>query len=143
MMSAPKTTGRCSAGVAKQLSTASIAPALCAKSASAAMSQTSVRGLVGVSTNSSRVLLWTAACQAPKSVWDTKVDDTPKRAKSVPISRIVEPNMDREHRIWSPVLSSAKHIIKIADMPDAVPMAASVPSKAARRCSKLLTVGLP
>ena len=51
--------------------------------------------------------------------------------------------MDREHRIWSPVLSSAKHIIKIADMPDAVPMAASVPSKAARRCSKLLTVGLP
>ena len=46
---------RCSAGEQKQLSTASSAPAPCAMSASARMSQTSVSGLVGVSANSSLV----------------------------------------------------------------------------------------
>ncbi|EWS63787.1 hypothetical protein Y695_02977 [Hydrogenophaga sp. T4] len=35
------------------------------------------------------------------------------------------------------------HIIRIADMPEAVEMQASAPSSAARRCSKLDTVGLP
>ena len=143
MMSAPNSTGRCRAGVAKQLSSASRAPALWAISASAWMSHTSVRGLVGVSANSSRVLLRIAACQAAVSVCDTKVDSTPKRARSVPMSRMVEPNIEREHTMWSPALSRARHIIKMADMPEAVPMAASVPSSAASRCSKLLTVGLP
>ena len=35
------------------------------------------------------------------------------------------------------------HIIKMADMPEAVPIAASVPSRAAKRISMLVTVGLP
>ena len=53
--SAPSASGRCSAGEQKVLSTVSSAPASCAMSASAAMSQTSVSGLVGVSANSSFV----------------------------------------------------------------------------------------
>ncbi len=51
--------------------------------------------------------------------------------------------MDCEHTTWSPALSKPMHIIKMADMPEAVPMQASVPSKAAKRCSMLATVGLP
>ena len=56
MMSAPMSMGRCNTGVAKQLSSASKAPALCAMSANAAMSHTSVSGLVGVSANNNLVL---------------------------------------------------------------------------------------
>ena len=43
----------------------------------------------------------------------------------------------------SPLLSKPMHINKIADMPVDVAMAACEPSMAAKRCSKLLTVGLP
>ena len=64
--------------------------------ASAAMSHTSVSGLVGVSANSRRVSGRMAACQAAGSVCETKLVCTPKRAKSVPNSRMVEPNMERE-----------------------------------------------
>ena len=71
--SAPSVTGRCSAGLQKQLSTASSAPPACAISASAAMSQTSVSGLVGVSANSSRVVGVIAARHAAGSVCDTKL----------------------------------------------------------------------
>ena len=107
------------------------------------MSHTSVSGLVGVSANSSLVLGLTAAAQAAKSVCATKVDSTPNLAKSEPMSLMVEPNMDCEHTTWSPDLSKPMHIIKMADMPEAVEMQASVPSMAARRFSKLATVGLP
>ena len=142
-MSAPMAIGSCRLGVAKQLSTANSAPALCAKSARAWISHTSVSGLVGVSTKSKRVLGRSASRQAPRSVWGTKVDCTPNFARSEPMSLIVEPNMDWEHNTWSPACSRPMHIIKIADMPEAVPMAACAPSSAARRCSKLATVGLP
>ena len=40
------------------------------------------------------------------------------------------------------LLGNAMHISKMADMPLEVPSAVSVPSGAARRCSKLVTVGL-
>ncbi|MDT4864496.1 hypothetical protein FQZ97_992590 [compost metagenome] len=142
-MSAPSFIGNCRAGVAKQLSTHSSAPALCAKSANARMSQTSVSGLVGVSANSSFVVGLIAACHAATSVWETKVDSTPNFARSVPISLMVEPNMECEHNTWSPALSRPMHIMRMADMPEAVEMQASAPSSAASRCSKLATVGLP
>ena len=61
---------------------------------------------------------------------------------SVPISLMVEPNMDCEQITWSPVLSRPMAISSTADMPLAVAMAASAPSIAARRCSKEVTVGL-
>ena len=143
MMSAPSAMGRCKAGVAKQLSTHSSAPAAWAMVASAAMSHTSVSGLVGVSANSSLVLGRMAAFHASKSVCGTKLDCTPNRAKSEPMSLMVEPNIDCEHTTWSPALSRPMHIMRMDDMPEAVAIAASVPSMAARRCSRLLTVGLP
>ena len=62
---------------------------------------------------------------------------------SMPSRRMVEPNIEREHTMWSPALSSPMHSNRMADMPLAVATAASAPSSAARRCSKLLTVGLP
>ena len=98
----------CNAGVQKQLSTASKAPAWWAMSASARMSHTSVSGLVGVSANSKRVLGCTAACQAATSVCDTNVLCTPNLANSEPISLSVEPNTDCEHTTWSPALSRPK-----------------------------------
>ena len=56
MRSAPIDAGCWSAGLQKQLSTASSAPPAWAMSASARMSHTSVSGLLGVSANSSFVL---------------------------------------------------------------------------------------
>ena len=142
MMSAPSKAGRCKAGVAKQLSTANHAPALCAMSARAAISHTSVNGLVGVSANNILVLLLMAACHADKSVCGTTVDSTPKRANSVPINLIVEPNMDCEMTTWSPDFNKLNIMSMMAAMPEDVAMAASVPSIAAKRISKLVTVGL-
>ena len=142
--SAPSASGFCSTGVAKQLSTASSAPASCAIAASATMSHTSVSGLVGVSANSRRVLPGrTAARHSAMSVCDTKLVSTPKRANSLPSSRRVEPNMEREHTTWSPLFSRPKPISRMAAMPLAVAMAASAPSSAARRRSKAVTDGLP
>ena len=66
----------------------------------------------------------------------------PKRAISPPSSRMVEPNMDCEATTWSPALSMVSAISRMADMPVLVATAHSVPSIAARRRSKLVTVGL-
>ena len=141
--SAPSAAGRCSAGVQKQLSTASQAPASRAICASAAMSQTSVSGLLGVSASSSRVVGRSAARHSSASVCDTKLVSTPKRASSPPSSLIVEPKTLREHTTWSPAFSSAIAVSRIAAIPLAVPMQASVPSSAASRRSIVATVGLP
>ncbi len=51
--------------------------------------------------------------------------------------------MDCEMMTWSPALSRLKHMSITAAMPEAVAMQASAPSMAARRISKLVTVGLP
>ncbi len=58
------------------------------------------------------------------------------------MSLMVEPNTLCEQMMWSPAFSSPMHSSRMAAMPLAVPMAASVPSSAASRCSKLATVGL-
>ena len=142
-MSAPSAMGRCNTGVRKLLSTASSAPALWAMLASAAMSHRSVRGLVGVSANSRRVLGRMAACQSLVRVWATKLACTPNRAMMLPSRLMVLPNMDCEQTMWSPALSSPMHSASMADMPLAVATVAGACSSALRRCSKLLTVGLP
>ncbi len=56
---------------------------------------------------------------------------------------MVDPNIDCENTTWSPDLSRLKSMSMIAAMPDAVAMAASLPSIAARRSSRLVTVGFP
>ncbi len=83
-----------------------------------------------------------AASQACTSVCETKVVSTPKRAISLPSSLSVEPNMDCEATMWSPLFSTVSAISRMADMPVLVATAHSVPSMAARRRSKLATVGL-
>ena len=139
--SAPNLIGCCRAGEQKQLSTSSSAPPAWAMSASAAMSQTSVSGLLGVSANSSRVLGRMAARHSPASVCETKVVSMPNLAKSWN-SLIVEPNTPCEHTTWSPALSSDRMVIRMAAMPLAVAMQAPAPSSAARRRSIIVTVGL-
>jgi hypothetical protein len=140
-MSAPNSTGRCSAGEQKQLSTVSRAPALCARSASAWMSHTSVSGLVGVSAKSNFVFGRIARFHSATSVCETKLVSTPNLPNSLPNRFIVEPNTEREQITWSPLFSSPMHSMRIAPMPVDAPIAASVPSIAASRCSKLDTVG--
>jgi hypothetical protein len=109
-------------------------------SASAAMSQTSVSGLLGVSANNSRVLGRTARRHSSMSVCDTKLVSMPNLAKSWN-SLMVEPNTEREHTTWSPPCSVPSISSRIAPMPLAVPMPACAPSKAARRRSIIVTVG--
>ena len=140
--SAPKSIGRCRAGVQKQLSTAKTAPALWAISANARISHTSVNGLVGVSANKSLVLGCIACFQALTSVCDTKLVVTPNLANSEPSNLMVEPNTEREHTTWSPLLSKAMHNNNTAAIPLEVPMQASEPSNAAKRISILAVVGL-
>ena len=140
--SAPYSTGFCSAGEQKQLSTASQAPALFAISDKARMSQTSVSGLVGDSANSSRVFGLMARRHSLTSVCDTKLVSTPNFANSRPSSMIVEPNTLCEQTTWSPDFKSPITSSRIALMPLDVAMQASVPSIAARRRSIIITVGL-
>ena len=90
--SAPSAIGFCRAGEQKQLSTASNAPLPCAISASAAMSQTSVSGLVGDSANSSFVFGLIASRHCATSVCETNVVSTPNFANSPPSNLMVEPN---------------------------------------------------
>ena len=97
---------------------------------------------MGVSANSKRVFGRIAACQAATSVCETKLVSTPRRAISVPSSLMVEPNMDCEQTTWSPALRTVSATSRMADMPVLVATAHSVPSMAARRRSKLVTVGL-
>ncbi len=52
------------------------------------------------------------------------------------------PNTACEHTTWSPADKKAKQVAKIAAMPELVATARSAPSKAAKRCSKVRTVGL-
>ena len=106
------------------------------------MSQTSVSGLVGVSANSSFVVGRIAVRQSARSVCETNVVSTPNLPNSLANRLIVEPNTEREQITWSPIFSSPMPSNRMALMPVAVAMAASVPSIAARRASKLRTVGL-
>ena len=98
-MSAPSASGCCSAGVQKQLSTASSTPLALASSASAAMSTSSVSGLDGVSTNSSLVLGRIACSQPSRSDSSTKVVSIPSFASQVLNNIVVVPKMLREDTI--------------------------------------------
>ena len=55
---------------------------------------------------------------------------------------MVEPNTLSEQTMWSPALSSAMQVARIAAMPEPVPTQAAPPSIAASLSSKQRTVGL-
>jgi len=76
------------------------------------------------------------------SVCETKEVSTPNLPNSLANRLMVEPNTEREHTTWSPALSRPMISSRIALMPVDVAMAASAPSIAASRCSRLRTVGL-
>ncbi|MDT4780220.1 hypothetical protein FQZ97_124410 [compost metagenome] len=141
-MSAPNFIGCCSAGEQKQLSTTSSAFALCAMSATAAMSATSVSGFEGVSRKNSFVFGRTAARHAFRSLGSTKVVSTPNFEKILPNSVMVEPKIARELTRWSPACIDDSTTDRIALMPEAVAMQACAPSSAARRDWNIDTVGL-
>ena len=69
--SQPKASGRCSAGLAKVLSTTTATLRRWATSAAAARSVSLIIGLVGVSSSSSRVVGWIAAAMASTSLVST------------------------------------------------------------------------
>ena len=106
------------------------------------MSHTSVSGLVGVSAKSSFVVGRNAARHSSRSVCDTNVVSTPNLPNSLANRLTVEPNTEREQITWSPLFSRPMISRRIALMPVEVATAASAPSIAARRASKLRTVGL-
>ena len=54
-----------------------------------------------------------------------------------------EPNNPREATTRSPAPSSAARAVNTADMPDAVAVHASAPSRAASRFCSIAVVGLP
>ena len=66
-MSAPHSSGRCSIGVAKALSSTTLAPALCARSHTALMSTMSSIGLDGDSNSTACVGFDSAFSQAARS----------------------------------------------------------------------------
>ena len=76
-MSAPSSSGRCSIGEAKVLSTATSRPCFFAMAAIAAMSTIFSSGLVGVSIQTSLVFGVIAASNAAASVRSTNENDNP------------------------------------------------------------------
>jgi hypothetical protein len=140
--SAPIFSGRCRAGVQKQLSTTSKAPPPCATCANAAMSNTSVSGFEGVSMNTSLVFGRIAARKPSSAPWSTKLVSMPKRGRMAPNNCWVAPKMLREATICSPAFIKAITVARIAAMPLAVATQASAPSRAARRSCSVVTVGL-
>src|SRR3954468_7990758 len=116
MISAPKSSGFCKAGVQKQLSTANKTPASCAILANSAISQTSVNGFEGVSTKNNLVFFCTAVFQASGSVSDTKVTCKPQRARMLLNNCTLVPKILRDATTWSPVEHMPMTQAKIADI---------------------------
>ena len=141
-MSAPNSNGRCKAGVQKQLSTTSLAPTACTRSATAAISTTSQRGLVGDSRYARRVLSDSADSQADRSKGSTVTISTPNLPKYLVHKFSVDPNTACEQTTRSPACKCAIPSAKVAAIPLAVATQRSAPSSAASRSSKACTVGL-
>ena len=89
--SAPSSSGRCRYGVANVLSTTQRALLSCAYSATAAMSTMASNGLVGDSTQTSRVVACHAAASAAGSSRSTASNCTPIGANTSCTSRHVPP----------------------------------------------------
>jgi hypothetical protein len=141
-MSAPSFSGCWKIGVAKTLSTMTLAPTACAISLTARMSVISSTGLDGVSISTALVLGRIAASQALGSVASTKVVSTPKRGSHSEISQRHEPNRARPATTWSPARTRPIRAAWIEAMPVAWARQTSAPSSSARRSSNIFTVGL-
>src|SRR5690606_19795653 len=140
--SAPSASGCCRYGVANVLSTTSSAPASRAIAPNAAMSAMFSSGLVGVSTQMTRVSCRTAARTAATSVTGAAVHDTSHRSSTPATRRYVPPYASSGSTRWSPGRSSARSRVSSAAMPLANANARVPSSSAARHSSSALRVGL-
>jgi len=66
----------------------------------------------------------------------------PNRPSTSLKSRTVAPNTPAPQTTWSPALSRASAVARMAAMPELVATASSAPSSAASRSSNIRTVGL-
>ena len=115
--------------MANVLSTATNAPP--DRATTAAMSTTFRSGLVGVSTQMSRVSSRIAAASASRSVWSTIVYSRPHRASTLSTRRKVPPYRSPGMITWSPAEQIAVSRAWVAAIPleNAVPWPpSSVPS---------------
>jgi hypothetical protein len=129
--SAPRSSGRCSTGVAKMLSTMTRAPAACASSLTAATSTSSCIGFDGVSKNTTFAGVASAASHCARSWPSTRSVVTPQRGRIDVRIWKHEPNSAREATTRSPARSIDASALNTADMPLAVVRAASAPSSSA------------
>ena len=132
-MSAPRSSGRCSIGVQKQLSTTSSAPCV--------VRHLRERGDIGDFGERIRRRFQEQHARirpdrpfpCGTSVAETNVVSTPKRFRMLLNSCTVAPKTLCEATMWSPAFSSPITQARIADMPEAVATQHSAPSSAARR----------
>ncbi|MCY1170172.1 hypothetical protein D9M73_102330 [compost metagenome] len=139
--SAPNSIGRCSAGVAKALSTTLVMPRARAMPQIALRSAMSIVGLAGVSKKNTLVLALAASSNACGSRASTTVVSMPNLGSSVSTSQRHDPNAARPATTWSPVWSWHSNTAVIAAMPVAIVRHASAPSSKAIRASSISTVG--
>src|SRR5260221_12856577 len=132
----------CRTGVQKQLSTASSALFARAIRASAAISNTAVRGFDGVSRNKRRVLGRIASFHTEGSVPSAYVVSIPNLERTVLNNCTVAPKTPEEHTTWSPAFSVAIAVARMADIPEPVATQACAPWTAASRSWNAVTVGL-
>ena len=139
--SAPNSSGRCTYGVAKVLSTASSASCSRARPASAAMSAMPSSGLVGVSHQISRVCGRIAARTWSRSPSQAGVKSSPHRSSTRAKSRNVPPYASFGITTWSPGPQTAWISAVSAASPEAKAKPWRPPSNAARHCSSAVRVG--
>src|ERR1700722_17878494 len=94
--SAPMVSGCCNSGVANTLSTTTIAPAACARAATAVRSTISSIGLDGVSNSTKFVGLLNASRHCVRSEPSTNTDSMPNLGSNVETIQWHEPNKARD-----------------------------------------------
>ncbi len=141
-MSAPSASGCCRAGVAKVLSTTTMAPRSWASALMASMSTMCSHGLLGVSIHTMRVSGRHAPSTASASVRSTVSTISPAGACTWTARRMVPPYASWGRRAWSPVARSRRSASSAAS-PDANARPWDAPSSAARCTSSAVRVGLP
>jgi hypothetical protein len=143
-MSAPSSSGFCSAAVAIVLSTNNGTPWACATPATAATSVTNRHGLLGVSTHTSRVRASICSSQARGSAGSSTNRNTTLQCsgKIVAACLYPSPKTFRLVTTLSPGRASVKIRLNSACEPEPAVTAPSPPSSEASRSSNMLTVGV-
>ena len=141
-MSAPSESGRQQIGVAKVLSTNSIAPRSCAIDAIAGKSASCIPGLEIVSAKTTlvpRPIAWRSAAGDVRSALLDLHPNLPSSPKSAEVSQYPSVPMTAV----SPALSTVRSTMEMAAIPDETASASSAPSSCATARSSERTFGRP